>query len=153
MATPPPDAALRDWAIARYQSDPQVRSTCLQLQDEHGVDVVSLLALWWACAQGRHTDPGFAAWVTSTRDWSDDVVAPLRRARRAIPPGPLREQLATAEVAAEVDQLDQLAATAPPVGGSPAGAAELVAQALELLVARDDGMSARRLLGALAEAG
>lgn len=101
-----------------------VRELCLELQDEHGVDVVVLLAVVWAwrravVVEGARLDELRAR----TSAWRAAVVGPLRDARRAlradavagrylgVPAGrqaDLKSQVQAAELAAERCQLEAL---------------------------------------------
>ena len=62
---------------------PGVAEACIDLQDRHGLDVNLLLFCAWAGAQGRVLDGGDLGLLRSaSRPWHDEVVAPLRAARR-----------------------------------------------------------------------
>ncbi|HWL42119.1 MAG TPA: UbiX family flavin prenyltransferase [Ilumatobacter sp.] len=145
-----PATGLAAWAVSRYGAD-GVRATCLALQDEHGVDVVALLALWWALSHGRATGAALDDWVAGARQHGHDVVAPLRQARRAIPAGPLHDQVAAAELAAELEQLERLGATAPPPPDHAGPPETLVDAAMRLLVEHGDRDHAATLLRTLAD--
>lgn len=72
---------------------PGVAEACIDLQDRHGLDVNLLLFCAWAGAQGRALDAGDLGLLRSaSRPWQDEVVAPLRAARRW-----LRQQTAVPE--------------------------------------------------------
>ena len=62
---------------------PGVAEACLALQDRHGLDVNLLLFCAWAGSCGRLLDGGDLGllWL-AVRPWQDEVVAPLRSARR-----------------------------------------------------------------------
>ena len=95
---------------------PGVAEACLDLQDRHGIDVNLLLFCAWAGAQGRRLDGGDLGLLRSvSRPWHDEVVAPLRTARRwlkqqsAVPEDlgeTFREEVKTLELQAEM--LEQL---------------------------------------------
>lgn len=62
---------------------PGVAEACLDLQDRHGLDVNLLLYCGWAGSRGRRLDAGDLGLLRSaSRPWHDNVVAPLRAARR-----------------------------------------------------------------------
>lgn len=62
---------------------PGVAEACLDLQDRHGIDVNLLLFCAWTGAQGRRLDNADLGLLrTASRPWHDEVVAPLRAARR-----------------------------------------------------------------------
>jgi uncharacterized protein (TIGR02444 family) len=62
---------------------PGVAEACLALQDRHGLDVNLLLFCAWAGSCGRLLDGGDIGLLRSAaRPWHDEVVAPLRAARR-----------------------------------------------------------------------
>lgn len=60
-----------------------VAEACLALQDRHGLDVNLLLFCAWAGTHGRRLDGGDLGLLRqASRPWQDNVVAPLRAARR-----------------------------------------------------------------------
>lgn len=62
---------------------PGVAEACLELQDRHGLDVNLLLFCAWAGVRGRRFDGGDIGLLRSaSRPWHDNVVGPLRAARR-----------------------------------------------------------------------
>lgn len=62
---------------------PGVAEACLDLQDRHDLDVNVLLFCAWAGVQGRVLDGGDIGLLRSaSRPWHDNVVGPLRAARR-----------------------------------------------------------------------
>jgi len=95
---------------------PGVAEACLELQDRHGLDVNVLLFCAWAGAQGRVLDGGDIGLLRSaSRPWHDNVVGPLRAARRwlkqqtAVPDDlgeAFREEVKALELQAEM--LEQL---------------------------------------------
>jgi uncharacterized protein (TIGR02444 family) len=74
------EAGLWEWAEAAY-ARPGAAQACLKLQDEHGQNVCLLL---WAVWAGGLDAAQLAAGVRLARRWETDVVAPLRRVRRAL---------------------------------------------------------------------
>lgn len=64
-----------------------VRELCLDLQDRHGVDVVVLLTVVWAWRRGIPVDDAVRPQLLArVRGWHEEVVQPLRRARRSLRP-------------------------------------------------------------------
>jgi uncharacterized protein (TIGR02444 family) len=120
---------LWDFAVAVYGA-PGVREAVLELQDAHDVDVPLLLAVAWLAARGVPVDAGRrAALAALTRPWQGEVVAPLRRARRALrerasAPAALglddgaraefKREVQALELAAERYELDAVATHAAP---------------------------------------
>jgi uncharacterized protein (TIGR02444 family) len=133
---------LRAWAEARY-AEPGVAEACLQLQDEHGVDVLLLLTAAWLDAAGRRLDAATAATLReAAADWAARVVTPLRGARRVLKRDPpagataaladLARQIAAVELAAErvaLATLGRIAADLPTAGPGPSAALLLVGAA------------------------
>jgi uncharacterized protein (TIGR02444 family) len=106
MTTFPP-SALWSFSIKVY-GEPDVAALCLELQDRHGVDVNILLATCWFAASGRgsidrrQVDAMRAAIATL----AEDVVLPLRRARRALKPLVVDPVLAALRTRVKQDELD-----------------------------------------------
>lgn len=95
---------------------PGVAQACLLLQDRLGVDVLVLLHLTYVCGQHPQSlnEGQIAAADAVVRDWRDQVVRPLRAARRAIPKDDprtqaLRDAVQQAELGAEQHALFLLA--------------------------------------------
>lgn len=126
MSEDPP--SLWNFAVAVYDQ-PEIRTLCLCLQDEHGFDVNLLL---WCLWHGEYYGQIDAALMDRAQEfshpWQEQVVTPLRRIRRwlkhQLPAADhgnamdeLREQVKACELAGERLQLDRLqalrAATAP----------------------------------------
>ncbi len=79
------ESSLWRYAVDLYER-PGVSRALLQLQDRHGVDVCVLLAMLFA---GDRLGLDVDAALTGTADdkiraWRDEVVTPLRHARRAV---------------------------------------------------------------------
>lgn len=104
--------------VARYQEKPGLQQTCLQMQDQHGADIV--LALMLYCADRAGLSPVTADWRALdalVRDWRINAVQPLRGVRRwlkqeALTPAEsaLREQIKALELGAERLELARLSA-------------------------------------------
>ncbi len=123
---------------------PGVAEACLDLQDRHGLDVNLLLFCAWAGTRGRVLDGGDLGLLRSaSRPWHDEVVAPLRAARRwlkqqvAVPEDlgeAFREEVKGLELQAEMlEQLVLYQELEIPEGES---AAEAVAANLRLYLTR-----------------
>jgi uncharacterized protein (TIGR02444 family) len=101
-----------------------VSTASVLLQDCFGVDVNVLLLAAYAGAVGAmsFTETDLASAAARTRDWQRDVVGPLRGVRTRLKVGPapapnpataaLRERIKTAELDAEMIELDELAEVA-----------------------------------------
>lgn len=112
-------AGLWDWSLGVYARD-GVAAAAIRLQDRAGLDVNLLLWCLWAGVV-RRSDvgaAGVAAAVAAVGRWPEEVVRPLRAARRALKgyahPDPalvaaLRERVAADEFAAEQGQQRLLA--------------------------------------------
>jgi len=62
---------------------PGVAEACLSLQDRHHLDVNILLFCAWAGSRGHRLDGGeLGSLRLAARPWHEEVVAPLRAARR-----------------------------------------------------------------------
>lgn len=100
-----------DWAVKTYGGE-GVAEACLNLQDEDGQNVPLLLwAVWMACS-GREVNAALAAESAAlARNWSDELIAPLRHLRRRLKTAvsmddealrlPLREKIKAVELEAE----------------------------------------------------
>jgi uncharacterized protein (TIGR02444 family) len=140
-----PVADLWDFAVALY-GRPGVSRACLALQDRCGLDVNLLLfAVWSAVAgPGRLDAPAFTDCLAVTDTWREQVIRPLRAARRASAAGidgvaaeqcaALTSRLKDAELAAERVELQRLAQWAAERGAG-GGAGEPQAVAASNLVA------------------
>ena len=95
-----------------------VAELCLQLQDEHGLDVNIMLYLLYLAESGRLVDDADLARIEAIAgDWREQVVRPLRQVRRTLKGGlgpfdaattdKLRNAVKRAEL--ESEQLQQLA--------------------------------------------
>lgn len=111
--------------LAAY-ARPGVAQACLLLQDRLGVDVLVMLHLAYVCSQHRRPlqEHQIGAADAVVRDWRDQVVRPLRAARRAIAKDDPRTQalragVQQAELAAEQHALAMLAAMPTETGAQP----------------------------------
>ena len=123
-----------EFSLRIYQST-AVQQACLDLQDGSGVDVNVLLYMLWQARQGRRLSGEEArAVLAAVETWRQDVVVPLRTARRHLKAPPpaldvagaeaLRGVVKKAELEAERLQQAALYALALPVvragsGGAP----------------------------------
>ena len=138
-----------------------VAPACLALQDECGADVNVLLYCCWMGSQGKCLDRrAVRSAMAAVGRWQDEVVRPLRRARRAIRKDPsgstaeqakaLRQHLAAAELDAEYLEQQLLAAEASrmsPVGSDAprVAAANNLTRYIAALGAAPDSRQARNL--------
>lgn len=159
----PPDAALglEAYAAALY-ARPGVAAACLELQDREGADVNLLLAACWLAGRGVRLDPEAARRLRElAAAWREPVLAPLRRARRALRPlaaelaptavgeraAALRARVAAVELEAERLVEGLLEAAAEPLRRGPPGGPELASANLVALVgARIAGAGPTRIL-------
>lgn len=99
------DNPLWDFSCALYAA-PGVQGACLALQDHHGSDVnLLLLAAWLGAARGSALTDALLGQAPAAA-WRNEVVRPLRAARRAMDrddpaEAALRRDLLACELAAE----------------------------------------------------
>lgn len=80
--SPDPGSALWEFSQDLY-GRPGVAEACLALQDRRDLDVNILLFCCWAGLRGQAlTLEGLGACIDAARPWQDQVVKPLRAARR-----------------------------------------------------------------------
>ncbi len=81
---PDPGAGLEAYGAALWRL-PGVAEACLELQDRSAVDVSLVLLACWLAARGVALEPETAERLRSlARPWNEQVVTPLREARRAL---------------------------------------------------------------------
>ena len=125
--------AFWDYSCALY-ARPGAAEACLRLQDRDGLNVNLLLfCLWAGAAFGRASPANMARAKAMAARW-DDVLKPLREARRAAKPlsGAPYERLKAVELEAErahQRELAPLGAMATGPGGREAATASLRAYA------------------------
>lgn len=156
------------FSLRTYRQD-GVAHACLALQDECGVDVNLLLYCCWLGSERRRLSARDArSAMNAVGRWQQEVVAPLRRARRAIRKDPagkvaettllLRQKIAAAELDAEyLEQrlLDAEASRMPAATGNGAAPEEIAATNLDRYLAAlgvAPGPRLRRHLRTLADA-
>jgi uncharacterized protein (TIGR02444 family) len=104
--------SLRAWRA------PAVATTCLALQDGCGADVNLLLFCCWTGRAGRRLGAReLRSALAAVRRWQQEVVQPLRHARRAVGKGNpglrrMRHRIVAAELAAERVEQERLGAQA-----------------------------------------
>lgn len=74
---------LWQYALTVYEQ-PRVRTSCLALQDQQGVNVCVILTVAWLAALGRRCTPEVLNVLLSGAEPWDAVLQPLREARRAL---------------------------------------------------------------------
>ncbi|MGH1372045.1 MAG: TIGR02444 family protein [Cellvibrionaceae bacterium] len=117
-----PDTSLWAFSLSFYRH-PEVERLCLQLQDQHGINVNSLLWAIWLDQICLVSDMGiWSRGLAGISHWHKMVVVPLRRVRRGISRegilGGLRKRLLSWELMAEkreLTMLEQEALKAPSV--------------------------------------
>jgi uncharacterized protein (TIGR02444 family) len=78
----PATASFWEFSLRTY-AGPKVADACLKLQDDYGVDVNLLLYCCWLGTRRRALEPELLERALEfSRPWADNVVAPLRHARR-----------------------------------------------------------------------
>lgn len=80
-----PENPFWNFSLAVYAAD-GVSDACLRLQDKRGFDVNLLLFSCWAgcCHDVAASESEWRSLIDSTRIWREEVIWPLRRARRAL---------------------------------------------------------------------
>jgi uncharacterized protein (TIGR02444 family) len=106
-------------------SRPGAAEAGLELQDRHGQCVALLLWRLWAGPAGDATLA-----IEAARPFEQEVLRPLRAARRAVGEGDLKARIRAAELAAEYELLDGLEALTPPGRRGPCADAEAALAAL-----------------------
>lgn len=109
-----------------------VEEALLALQDEDGLDVPILLFCIYAAARGVALSDGLQAEMTVIgKAWGEEVIAPLRAARRGLkrvaPESALRTEVKRLELDAEQAMHVALEALLP-ANGAAAGEARMLAQ-------------------------
>ena len=75
-------ASFWDFSVGTYRRA-GVADACLSLQDRYSLDVnVLLYCCWFGSTRGCLTEAAFAAVVSFSQPWAEQVVRPLRSARR-----------------------------------------------------------------------
>ena len=112
--------SLWDWSVRAYGGN-GVAEACLRLQDEDGQNVPLLLWAAWMATEGVTLSESRAREAADlTRNWSDDLIGPLRLLRRRLKTEltdgdeevrlPLREKIKAIELEAEQALMTKLAA-------------------------------------------
>jgi uncharacterized protein (TIGR02444 family) len=149
---------LWEFALAAWER-PDVRTTCVQLQDEHDQCVALLLWRAWAASEGRSVGAGLMRMaIDLARPWERDVVTPPRTVRRALESpfeglaesarSRLREETGVSELTAERALLDALESMTPAAVGYRGG----LARALTVVIEGWNGARADSLALSLAAA-
>jgi uncharacterized protein (TIGR02444 family) len=155
MPEPDPGAQLWAFALDLYRR-PGVGPACLELQDQHGLDVdIALWCCWvgWS-GRGRLSPAEIAHADTAVAPWRARAVQALRAIRRDLKgwdvPGAdaLRERVKTVELEAERIELHLLAGLAPRATGGASNEQDARANLLAYAGAADN--AAGRILAALA---
>jgi uncharacterized protein (TIGR02444 family) len=105
-----PRSSFWEFSLAVY-SKPEVPEACLELQDKFSADVNIVLFVLWAADQGRRLDVQDIARVASlVTDWQNEVVRPLRFARRFLKTPAAEWQLEETAVLRQRIKADELEA-------------------------------------------
>ena len=99
-----------------------VAAACIDLQDRHGLDVNMLLFCCWAGVElGRLPESTLVDADAISAPWSENVVGPIRHARRWLKANrgesPLRDQIRSIELDAERREQHELEAFANSIEG------------------------------------
>ena len=120
-----------DFSLKLYVRE-GVAAACLEMQDRLNLDVNLLLFCCWAGSQGRTLSGAeIDSLIAATRDWLDQVIRPLRGARRWLKEVPhtlpgaadLRSDIKASELAAEAIQQGILHRALPVSAGAPSSSA------------------------------
>jgi uncharacterized protein (TIGR02444 family) len=148
------------WAFAvSFYARPGVSPACLELQDQHGKDVlIALFACWVGVSgRGRLDAAAIARAEAAARPWRQQVVEPLRRTRHALKGIAGAETLYTRmkgiELEAERVAMTRLAPQAPaPDPRMPPASRAAAAKANLALYLADAASAADPLIAALDDA-
>jgi uncharacterized protein (TIGR02444 family) len=81
---PDPVAGFWNFSLHTY-AKPKVAELCLELQEGFGADVNLVLFMLWAAARKRRLEPQEIEKIANfVKDWREQIVIPLRLARRAL---------------------------------------------------------------------
>ncbi len=147
VGPPAARATLRQFALTVHEAE-GVADACVKLQDRFGLDVNVLLMSAYVGAVLRRpvTAQDVGAARALVEDWHRDVVRPLRGVRRLLKSGPtpapnaqiesVRQQVAKAELDAELVELDVLGGWTDDLGDAPEVTApdELARAAMEVAI-------------------
>lgn len=132
MAHSPAEDPLWSFATGFY-AEPGMKTLCLRLQDEAGLDIPLLLTLLFAATRGGRLSPRETeAIAMPLAAWRRDVIENLRMARRAVrsqidePAVALARRILEAELDAERRYLTQLRDALPPLPEAVAGLPDIL---------------------------
>lgn len=120
---PNPVSGFWNFSLQTY-AKPEIARICLELQERFGADVNLILFMLWAAARGRRLEPQEIEKLANfVEDWREQVVLPLRLARRALKTPPrgwpaqetesLRQRVKADELEAERLQQNAMSAFLP----------------------------------------
>jgi uncharacterized protein (TIGR02444 family) len=70
-----------EFSVQLYSS-PEVSAACLDLQNQHGIDVNLLLLCCWCGARGAElSETSLSQSIAYSRKWAEQVIKPLRQTR------------------------------------------------------------------------
>lgn len=76
-----PSTSFWNFSIHLYDQ-PGVADACLQLQNDHGLDVnLVLFCIWYANVKGKMTPDLLQTAITYSQEWKREIVQPLRDVR------------------------------------------------------------------------
>lgn len=105
-----PRASFWEFSLSVY-SKPEVPEACLELQDKFSADVNVVLFMLWVADQGRRLDAQDVVRIFRlVTDWQNEVVRPLRLARRVLKSPAAEWQLEEAAALRQRIKADELEA-------------------------------------------
>lgn len=75
--------AFWEWSLSVY-GDPDVRTACLALQDDHGLNVNICLWCAWLASEGRDATPLLETAIARLEPWSSDITHAIRKVRQQL---------------------------------------------------------------------
>ncbi|MFT4886683.1 MAG: hypothetical protein ACJAY7_000630 [Pseudohongiellaceae bacterium] len=98
-----------EFSVQLYSS-PEVSAACLDLQNQHGIDVNLLLLCCWCGARGTElTETSLSQSIAYSRKWAEQVIKPLRQTRvwmKSNIPNDQNQQLGFLEVRKEIKTVE-----------------------------------------------
>lgn len=98
------------WAFSLgLYAKPEVSKTCLQAQDDWGLDINLLLLFGWLAQKGIDISPaGWTGLLAASEHWQTNILIPFREKRRSAKSTPEYETLKSEELALEKQEQQAL---------------------------------------------
>ena len=107
---PAPVSNFWNFSLQTY-AKPKIAELCLELQEGFGADVNLVLFMLWAGARGRRLEPQEIEKLAEfVKSWREQVVVPLRRARRTLKTPPREWPVQETETLRQRVKADELEA-------------------------------------------